>query len=93
MVVGVRTWELHLPGAHSLKEKRSVLKSMKDRLHNQFNVSVAETAHHDVWQRAELTVALVATDRRQADAVLSAVDAYVAACPAWRVIDSVGSVR
>jgi uncharacterized protein YlxP (DUF503 family) len=93
MVVGVRSWELHLPGAHSLKEKRAVLKSMKDRLHNQFNVSVAETAHHDVWQRAELTVALVATDRRQADAVLSAVDAFVASNPAWRVIDSVGSVR
>jgi uncharacterized protein len=93
MVIGVRSWELHLPGAHSLKEKRSVLKSVKDRLHNQFNVSVAETAHHDVWQRAELTVCLVATDRRQADAVLGKVDAYVASVPAWRVVDSVGSVR
>ena len=93
MVVGVRSWELHIPGAHSLKEKRAVLKSMKDRLHNQFNVSVAETAHQDVWQRAELTVALVATDRRQAESVLSSVDAFVASCPSWRVIDSVGSVR
>ena len=93
MVIGVRSWELHIPGAHSLKEKRSVLKSMKDRLHNQFNVSVAETAHHDVWQRAELTVCLVATDRRQAESVLSAVDAFVAGCPAWRVVDSSGSIR
>jgi uncharacterized protein YlxP (DUF503 family) len=93
MVIGVRSWELHIPGAHSLKEKRAVLKSMKDRLHNQFNVSVAETAHHDVWQRAELTVALVATDRRQAESVMSAVDAFVASFPGWRVIDSVGSVR
>ncbi len=93
MVIGVRSWELHLPGAHSLKEKRSVLKSVKDRLHNQFNVSVAETAHHDVWQRAELTVCLVATDRRQADAVLGKVDAYVASVPFWRVVDSTGSVH
>ncbi len=93
MVIGVRSWELHVPGAHSLKEKRSVLKSMKDRLHNQFNVSVAETAHHDVWQRAELTVCLVAADRRQAESVLSACDAFVASCPAWRVVDSTGSVR
>ena len=56
MVVGVMTWELHLEGCRSLKEKRHVLKSLKDRLHNRFNVSAAETAHHDLWQRAELTV-------------------------------------
>jgi uncharacterized protein YlxP (DUF503 family) len=93
VVIGVRSWELHLPGAHSLKEKRSVLKSVKDRLHNQFNVSVAETAHHDVWQRAELTVCLVATDRRQAESVLAAVDAFVAADAGWRVVDSTGYVR
>jgi hypothetical protein len=93
VVIGVRSWELHIPGAHSLKEKRSVLKSVKDRLHNQFNVSVAETAHHDVWQRAELTIALVATDRRQAESVLSAVDAFVGAGAAWRVVDSSGYVR
>ena len=93
MVIGVRSWELHILGAHSLKEKRSVLKSMKDRLHNQFDVSVAETAHHDAWQRAELTVCLVATDRRQAESVLSAVDAFVAGCSSWRVVDSAGSIR
>ena len=46
MVIGVRSWELHLPGAHSLKEKRSVVKSLKQRLHNEFNLSVAETAKH-----------------------------------------------
>ena len=93
MVIGVRSWELHLPGAHSLKEKRSVLKSMKDRLHNTFNVSVAETGLHDSWQRAELTVCLVATERRQAESVLSSVDAFIAASPHWRVIDSSGSIR
>ena len=93
MVVGVRSWELHILGAHSLKEKRAVVKSMKDRLHNQFNVSVAETAHHDAWQRAELTVALVATDRRQAESVLSSLDAVMESVPGWRIIESVGSVR
>src|SRR6266704_3447017 len=49
------TWELHLAACQSLKDKRHVLKSLKDRLHNRFNVSAAETAHHDLWQRAELT--------------------------------------
>lgn len=48
-------WELEVYGCQSLKEKRSVVKSLKDRLHDRFNVSVAETGHHDLWQRAELT--------------------------------------
>jgi hypothetical protein len=92
MVIGVRSWELSLPGAHSLKEKRSVLKSLKDRLHNQFNVSVAETAHHDLWQRAELTVCVVATDRRQADSVLAAADRFVESTPLCRIVDTATSI-
>ena len=91
MVIGVRSWVLHLPGAHSLKDKRAVLKSMKDRLHNEFNVSVAETAHHDVWQRAELTVCLVTGDRRHAESVLASVDRFVEGVPFCRIIDSATS--
>ena len=70
MVIGVAIWQLEVLGAQSLKEKRSVVKSLKDRLHGRFNVSVAETAHQDLWQRAELTACVVATDSRQADSVL-----------------------
>src|ERR1043166_10027660 len=68
------TWELHLAACHSLKDKRHVLKSLKDRLHTRFNVSAAETAHHDLWQRAELTACVVATDRRHAESVLREAD-------------------
>jgi hypothetical protein len=93
MIIGVRTWELHLPATHSLKDKRSVLRSLKDRLHNEFNLSVAETAHHDVWRRAELAACVVATDRRQAESVLEAADRLVAAQPGCRIIDSYLSVR
>ncbi|MBC7788476.1 MAG: DUF503 domain-containing protein [Anaerolineae bacterium] len=89
MVIGVLSWELHIPGAGSLKEKRSVVKSLKDRLHNEFNVSVAETGHHDVWQRAEVTACVVSYERRHAESVVSAVDRYVAASPFCRIIDSV----
>jgi uncharacterized protein YlxP (DUF503 family) len=91
VVIGVRSWELHVPGAHSLKEKRSVVKSLKDRLRNEFNVSVAETGRHDAWQAAEVTVCLVATDRRGAESVLEAVDRFVASNPRCRVVDSVTS--
>ncbi len=93
MVVGVRTWELHLSGCQSLKDKRRILKSLKDRLHRQFNVSVAETAHHELWQRAELACGVVATDRRQAESVLAAADELVARDGLARIIDTATSFQ
>ncbi|HUH12011.1 MAG TPA: DUF503 domain-containing protein [Longimicrobiales bacterium] len=88
MVIGVVSWELEVVGAQSLKEKRRVIKSLKDRLRNRFNVSVAETAHQDLWQRAEITAAVVAGDRAQADRLLEQVDRFVAASAEARIIDS-----
>lgn len=77
MVVASQTWELSIPGCSSLKEKRAVVRSLKDRLRHKFNVSVAETGHHDVHARARITVALVATDRRFAQSVLDKTDCFV----------------
>ena len=77
MVVASQSWELSLPGCTSLKEKRGVVRSLKDRLSHKFNVSVSETAHQDVHSRAQVTVALVATDRRFAESVLDKVDDFV----------------
>lgn len=77
MVVGVVSFELSLPGCRSLKEKRSVVKSLRERIRNRFNASVAETAHQDVWTRGELTVAVVAADRRRADSVLDRIDTFI----------------
>jgi uncharacterized protein YlxP (DUF503 family) len=93
VVIGVVTWDLHLNGCASLKDKRRILQGLKDRLHQRFNVSVAETATHDRWQRAELTCAVVATDRRQAEAVLGAADQFVAGHGLARIIDSAMSIR
>jgi len=88
VVVGVIAWELEIPGAQSLKEKRSVVKSLKDRLHDRFNVSVAETGKQDLWQRAELTACVVSGDRRHADQVVESLDRFVAGEPRARIIDS-----
>lgn len=88
MVVGIVTWDLHLNGCQSLKDKRQILASLKDRLHRRFNVSVAETHHQDLWQRAELACCVVAESRRHAEDVLSAVDRFVAGEPLARIIDS-----
>ena len=77
MVVGVSSWQLHLPECRSLKEKRMVVRSLKDRVRGRFNVSIAETDHHDTWTRTEITVAVAAGDRRFADSVLDKVDRFL----------------
>ncbi len=88
MVIGTIAWQLEILGCQSLKEKRSVVKSLKDRLHQRFNVSVAETAHQDLWQRAELVACVVAGERRHAESVLESADRLVASEYRARVIDS-----
>jgi hypothetical protein len=88
VIVGLGTWELHLSGCQSLKDKRRILKSLKDRLHQRFNVSVAETGHQDRWQLAELACCVVATDRRQAESVLTAVSEAVSREGLVRIVDS-----
>ena len=67
MIVGVQMWELHLPGCHSLKEKRGTLKPLTVALRQKLNVSVAETGHQDLWQRATVEIALAAVSRGAAE--------------------------
>ena len=93
MVVGVIAWELHLAGCHSLKDKRRVIKSLKDRLHHRFNVSAAEVDHQDSWQRALLAVSVVSSDHRHAEEVLTSCDRLVQAEPLASIITSETSFR
>jgi uncharacterized protein len=72
MIVALLTVELHIPAAQSLKEKRMVLRRVKDRV-KKFNVAVAEVEHHDLWQRAALGIVTVATTQAHADRELAAV--------------------
>ncbi len=88
MVVGVRSWELHLAGCQTLKDKRRILKSLKDRLHRQFNVSAAEVDHQDSWQRAALACSVVTTERRHAEEVLASCDRLIAGEPLAHIISS-----
>ena len=59
MIVGIAVFELHLPASRSLKDKRRVVKSLIDRVHQRYRISVAETGFHDLHQRAEIAVAAV----------------------------------
>jgi len=71
MHIGICTLHLRLLESRSLKEKRRVIKSIKDRIKNKFNVSIAEIEKLDQWQWATLGVACVSNDARFANSVLS----------------------
>jgi hypothetical protein len=72
--VAVLTLELRLENSHSLKDKRHVVKSLKDRLRGKFNVAVAEVDHQDLWQRAAIAAVTVASDHVHAERVLHSVE-------------------
>ena len=67
MVVGLVTFELHLPQARSLKDKRRVVKSLVERLHQKHRISIMESGFQDLHQRAEIAVALVAASDSDAE--------------------------
>jgi len=73
MVIGCCTIELHVPGATSLKDKRSVLKGVIHRIRREFNVSIAEVDHQDVWHSAVLGVVTVSNDTAYAHGLLTRV--------------------
>ena len=93
MIVALQTWELHLPGCHSLKEKRGVLKPLTVGLRRTLNVSVAETAHQDLWQRAEIACAVVGTARSIVEETLRAADRMVEESDGVRIVDTVTVLR
>jgi uncharacterized protein YlxP (DUF503 family) len=72
MTVALLTLELYLPMSQSLKDKRMVLRRLKDRI-GAMNVSVAEVAHQDVWQRAGVAVAMVASSDDMAEQTMASV--------------------
>ena len=63
MNVGLCMVEIHLIGSHSLKEKRKVLRRLKDQIRGKFNVAIAEVDHQDLWQRATLGLVSISSSR------------------------------
>jgi hypothetical protein len=85
--VGVARIELHVPGSGSLKDKRAVIRSLKERIRARTHAAVAEVDHQDLWQRAALGVAVVSGEHGQVAEMLQAVRALVDAVPAALVTD------
>ena len=78
-VIGVLTLELRLDNSHSLKDKRHVVQSLKERLRHKFNVAVAEIDYQDLWQRAAVAAVTVSSDHSFAAKVLQSVEDEAAA--------------
>ena len=75
--VGILSVELHFPESGSLKGKRKYVKSAKAQLQNRFGVAVAEVDHHELWQRARLTMSCVAREYREAERLLDDAERYL----------------
>ena len=76
--VAILTVELHFPESGSLKNKRHHLRSAKDNLRNRFGASVAEVDHHDLWQRATITVACASRSVNEAEELAAGVERWLA---------------
>ena len=77
MVLAYALFDLHLPGCRGLKEKRMIVKSLKSRIRNEFEVSAAEVGSQDLLQRASLGVAAVGVDQPPLDALLQRILRFV----------------
>ena len=64
IVIALLTLDIHIPHAHSLKDKRMIVRSLKDRLRGKFNVAVSEVDHQDLWQRSQVSVVTVGSDEQ-----------------------------
>jgi uncharacterized protein len=79
-------FDLHLPGCHSLKEKRAIIKPILDGCRQRYRVAAAEVDHQDRWQRAGLAVAAVADTTRHVTDVLDRVERFVWSFPEIEVV-------
>jgi uncharacterized protein YlxP (DUF503 family) len=93
IILAVQTWELHLEGCQSLKDKRSVLKPLVGSLRRSFNVSVAEVDHQDLWQRAGIACAAVGTARTVVEETLRSADRLIEQADGVRIVDTVTAYR
>lgn len=87
MFVGIVRIELHIPGASSLKDKRSVVRGLKDRIRQRVHAAVAEVDHQDLWQRAALGVAVVSGEAHQVDEMLQSVRNLVNGTPGAELLE------
>lgn len=87
MTVGLLHIDLLIPEARSLKDKRRVVKSMKQQIRNRYNCSVAETEYHDMWQRARISIAVISNESRHANTQLNEIFRFTESRLGANVVD------
>ncbi len=87
MVIGLVEASISIPEARSLKDKRSVIRSLKDRATNRMNVSVAEVGHQDLWQRAELAFVTVAAEKTVVEKRMAEIGSFLRSNPRYVLLD------
>ena len=86
-IIAIVSVSISIPDSHSLKDKRQVIKSLKDRVRNTMNVSAAEVGKQDVWQFSDLAFATVAADEATVDARLTELDRFLRSDPRYVVLN------
>jgi len=87
MVIGFLQASISIPGARSLKDKRMVLRSLKDRALNKMNVSVAEVDKQDKWQAAEIAFVTIAAEKATVEKRLSEIARHLQSDPRYVLLD------
>lgn len=87
MVIGVVRIELYLSGCQSLKDKRSITRSLIQRLRNKFNAAIAEVDGHEFWQKGTLGVAVIGGSTAHADSQLQSIVTFIEQQPMVLITD------
>ncbi|HMO52475.1 MAG TPA: DUF503 domain-containing protein [Kiritimatiellia bacterium] len=87
MVIGCLQAKISIPDANSLKEKRMVLRSLKDRMLNKMNVSVAEVDHQDTWKSSVIAVVTVAAEKHIVETRIAEVSEFIRSNPELVLLD------
>ena len=87
MIVGVCKIDVILGAHNSLKEKRKVLRKIKDSTFSKFKVPVSEVGHQDLWQRAELGFAVVGNDKQDLNSIIDKMADYIFDLSAGQIVD------
>jgi hypothetical protein len=87
MIIGLLEMRVSIPEARSLKDKRSVMRSMKDRVMNKMNFSVAEVGSQDKWQSADLAFVTVTAQKKTAEKRISELSTFLRSNPRYVILD------
>ncbi len=77
MIVGIMVLDLHSNSTHSLKEKRKIVSSMKEKLKNKFNISLIESDYQDLWQKIQIAIAMVANSKTIVEKAFDQIENFI----------------